>query len=88
MPRHIELKKDASNGETRRGVVRAQRSVGIRMEESGISRDMSSMAEYIGHERATRGTETSKYPEEKKTTVIPKVAASEMGGVQTKNILG
>ncbi len=46
------------------------------------------MAEYIGHERATRGTETSKYPEEKKTTVIPKVAASEMGGAQTKNILG
>ena len=83
MPRHIELKKDASNGETRRGVVRAQRSVGIRMEESGISRDMSSMAEYIGHERATRGTETSKYPEEKKETSISKVAASEMERAQT-----
>ena len=33
--------------------------------------------------RGTRGTETSKYPEEKKTTVIPKVVASEIGGAQT-----
>ena len=31
----------------------------------------------------TRGTETSKYPEEEKTTVIPQVAASERGGAQT-----
>ena len=31
----------------------------------------------------TRGTETSKYPQEEKTTVIPRVAASESGGAQT-----
>ena len=31
----------------------------------------------------TRGTETSKYPEEEKTTVIPRVVASEMGRAQT-----
>ena len=31
----------------------------------------------------TRGTETSKYPEEKKTIVIPLVAASERGIAQT-----
>ena len=31
----------------------------------------------------TRGTETSKYPEEKKTKVIPRVAASEIGEAQT-----
>ena len=31
----------------------------------------------------TRGTETSKYPQEEKTTVIPQVAASERGGAQT-----
>ena len=31
----------------------------------------------------TRGTETSKYPEEKKTTVIPLVVASERGAAQT-----
>ena len=34
----------------------------------------------------TRGTETSKYPEEKKTTVIPRVAASESGGAQTVRV--
>ena len=31
----------------------------------------------------TRGTETSKYPQERKTTVIPRVAASESGVAQT-----
>jgi hypothetical protein len=35
--------------------------------------------ESIAAERYTGGTETSKYPEEKKTTVIPEVVASEMG---------
>ncbi len=33
--------------------------------------------------RLTRGTETSKYPEEKKTTVIAQVVASERAGAQT-----
>ena len=37
--------------------------------------------------RGTRGTETSKYPEEKKTLVIPRVVASEIGGAQTMNIM-
>ena len=36
-------------------------------------------AEYIGGSELTRGTETSKYPEEEKTTVIPLVVASERG---------
>ena len=31
----------------------------------------------------TRGTETSKYPEEEKTIVIPQVVASERGIAQT-----
>ena len=33
--------------------------------------------------RRTRRTETSKYPEEKKTKVIPIVVASEIGIAQT-----
>ena len=37
--------------------------------------------------RGTRGTETSKYPEEKKTIVIPKVVASEIGEAQTNEII-
>ena len=36
--------------------------------------------------RPTRGTETSKYPEEEKTNVIPQVAASERGGAQTGRV--
>ena len=39
--------------------------------------------EYIRCEEATGGTETSKYPEEKKETSISKVAASEMERGQT-----
>ena len=35
------------------------------------------LSEHIGFVRATRGTETSKYPEEKKSTEIALVAASE-----------
>ena len=33
--------------------------------------------------RPTRGTETSKYPQEKKITMIPQVVASERGRAQT-----
>ena len=35
--------------------------------------------EYIGIKSETQGTETSKYLQEKKTKVIPRVAASEKG---------
>lgn len=66
----MELMKDATNGETRRGVVRTQRSVDIRMGKPGICNRISSLTEYIGHVRGTRRTETSKYPEEKKTKLV------------------
>ena len=42
------------------------------------------MRESIAHREGTRGTETSKYPEEEKEKSIPKVAASEMGRAQTE----
>jgi hypothetical protein len=35
--------------------------------------------EYIGRREQTWGSEPSQYPEEKKTIVIPSVAASERG---------
>ena len=35
------------------------------------------------HARGTRGTETSKYPEEEKSNEIPRVVASESGRGQT-----
>jgi hypothetical protein len=39
--------------------------------------------EYIGIRGDTGGTETSKYPEEKKRNLIPLVAVSEKGRAQT-----
>jgi hypothetical protein len=44
------------------------------------------LAEYIGLGKRTEGTETSKYLEEEKTTVIPLVAASERGRAQTARV--
>ncbi len=70
MPGHSKLKKDVPNYEKRRGAVRKRRGVDIRMGEPGTCHRVSSISEYIGYERGTRGTETSKYPEEKKTKVI------------------
>ena len=46
---------------------------------SGVRSD-----EYIGVKEQTRGTETSQYPEEKKSKEIPLVAASERGIAQTR----
>ncbi len=43
-----------------------------------------SRAEFIGTWRRTRGTDTSQYPEEEKSTEIPLVAASERGLAQTE----
>ena len=42
------------------------------------------MHEYIVYGRETWGTETSKYPQEKKENSIPKVVASEIGRAQTR----
>ena len=47
--------------------------------ENPASVSWLSYTEYIGVERRTWGTETSKYPEEKKSIEIPLVAASERG---------
>ena len=41
------------------------------------------MSKFIAHVEGTRGTETSKYPEEEKETSIFQVAASERERVQT-----
>ena len=43
-----------------------------------------SRTEYIGAGSDTRGSETSQYPEEEKSTEIPQVVASERGTAQTR----
>ena len=53
------------------------------MGKPGGSNVPSSVNESIVHEKGTRGTETSKYPEEKKERSILLVAASERGRAQT-----
>ena len=42
------------------------------------------LAEFIGLEEPTRGSEPSQYLEEEKATAIPSVAASERGTAQTQ----
>ena len=53
------------------------------MGEPGWGNTQSLLPEYIGQVEGTRGTETSKYPEEKKEKSILLVAASEEGRGQT-----
>ena len=54
------------------------------MGEPGWGNAQSPMNESIVHEEGTRGSETSKYPEEKKENSIPLVVASEEGRGQTE----
>ena len=49
------------------------------MGEPGGSRLPPPRPEHIGPEEVTGGTETSKYPEEEKSSEIPLVVASERG---------
>ena len=44
--------------------------------------------EYIGVLERTRGTETSKYPEERKSIETPSVAASERGPAEPGRVTG
>ena len=56
------------------------------MGEPGCGNAQSSMDESIVHERGTRGSETSKYPEEKKENSITLVVASEEVRGQTMSL--
>ena len=57
------------------------------MRELSCSNVQLSTDEYIVCEKETRGTETSKYPEEEKETSIFLVAASERERGQTVSLL-
>ena len=63
------------------------------MGEPGWGNAQSPMNESIVHEEGTRGSETSKYPEEKKENSISLVVASEeergqTGGLRTTGVAG
>ena len=79
MPRHGKAMKGVISCDKLRGGATDRRSGDARMGKPTASHVAVSPAESIGGERRTRGTETSKYPQEKKATAIPSVAASERG---------
>src|SRR5918911_62108 len=53
------------------------------MGKPGAGNAASSPAEHIGRARTSGGSETSQYPEERKSTETPRVVASERGSAQT-----
>ena len=79
MPWYQEAMKGVGSCEKLRGaatqaLIRRYPNGATRAGEAGAPR-----VEFIDASGPTRGTETSQYLEEKKTTVIPLVAASERG---------
>ena len=79
MPWHRKSTKDAASCDKPRGGAHGPRSGDLRMGEPARGHALAPPPEPIGRTGATRGTETSKYPEEEKSTEIPRVAASESG---------
>ena len=67
MPRRQPPKKDAASCEKPRGAASKLRSVDIRMGEPVQGNAWTPYDESIVIQEGTRGTETSKYPEEEKT---------------------
>ena len=69
--------KGAASRDSPGGGANGPRSRGARMGEPDRGHALSPPPESMGRREATRGTETSKYPEEEKSTEIALVAASE-----------
>ena len=78
MPRLLEATKDVTSCDKPRGEANTHRFADFRM-----GQPTASGGGITPGVRRTRGTETSHYPEEKKTTVIAQVVASERAGAQT-----
>ena len=70
MPWHHQPTKDVASCEKLRRAASRHRLVDIRMGKPGGSNVPSPITEFIGYEEGTRGTETSKYPEEEKEKSI------------------
>ena len=80
MPRLLEAKKDVTSCEKPGLGANNRQTPGY---PNGATHRASGIPE---KGRLTRGTETSKYPEEKKTKVIAQVVASERAEAQTKPV--
>ena len=71
--------KDVASCDKPRVGAHYRQSGDFRIGEPDWGHAQSPPAEHIGRQEATWGTETSKYPEEEKSTEIPLVVASERG---------
>ena len=81
MPRHMKSMKDVvSCDKPRLGAIN-RISEDFRMGEPTSSNVEGLSLEYIEWKETTEGSDTSQYLQEKKTIVIPLVAASEKGQV-------
>ena len=78
MPRLSEAKKDVISCDKPRLEANTLRGADFRMGQPATCGGGITLGV-----RRTRGTETSHYPEEKKTKVIAQVVASERAGAQT-----
>ena len=76
-----EAKKDVTSCEKRRRGANTRTTADVRMGEPGGSDPVTAQSA-----ERTRGTETSKYPQEEKITMIPRVVASESGRAQTAGV--
>ena len=79
MPWHEKAMKDVVSCDKPRIGANNLRPEDFRMGKPDPGNAGSLPAESIGGVELTRRTETSKYPQEKKATAIPSVAASERG---------
>ena len=71
MPWHQKSMKDVATCDKLRQDGNSLRPEDLRMGKPSRGNALESRVEYIGTAKTTGGTETSKYPLEKKTIVIP-----------------
>ena len=81
MPRLSEAKKDVTSCEKPRLGANTRLPADVRM-----GQPVTGDCDILQSKRPTRGTETSQYPEEKKTKVIASVVASERARAQTDDV--
>ena len=79
MPWRWEPTKDVASCDKPRIAASKHQPGDFRMGQPTESNVSVPLPEHIGQAEGTRGTETSKYPQEKKENSIPPVAASEEG---------
>ena len=83
MPRQREAMKGVAGCDKPRGAAEQALIRGFPNGATHRAGGAVSVSEPSRRRRRTRGSEASQYPEEKKSTEIPQVAASERGRAQT-----